>query len=208
MTDSAKLIELIKNISKSIEENAQFLTDLDAAIGDSDHGINLSRGFKKVEESLPELTGKDPEAIMKKVGMVLVSTVGGASGPLYGTAFMKAGGAVKGKASLGIQDFITIMDAAIGGVQLRGKAVRGEKTMLDAMIPAQEAMKAALEAGEEPKAILDKGVAAAREGIEYTKTIIATKGRASYLGERSIGHQDPGATSFTIMLETIAGLAA
>ena len=139
------------------------------------------------------------------VGMALVSTVGGASGPLYGTAFMQAGKAMTGKMEIGMEDFLAIMDAAIAGVQLRGKSTTGEKTMLDAMVPATEAMKKSYAESGDAKKALDAGLAAAKEGIEYTKTIIATKGRASYLGERSIGHQDPGATSFTVMLEVIDG---
>ncbi len=204
MTDNAKVIAILKNIIAAIEENAQFLTDLDAAIGDNDHGINMARGFKKVDADLPGLAGKDIGAILKKVGMDLVSTVGGSSGPLYGTAFMKAGAKAAGKNEISLDDFIVMMDEAIGGVQLRGKAVKGEKTMLDAMIPAQEAMKAAAAGGADAAAVLKAGVKAAEEGVEYTKTIIATKGRASYLGERSIGHQDPGATSFTVILQAIA----
>ena len=148
--------------------------------------------------------GKDIGAILKKAGMDLVSTVGGSSGPLYGTAFMKAGAKAAGKNEIGMEDFLVMMEEAIGGVQMRGKAVRGEKTMLDAMIPALEAMKAAAGEGKDTKDVLDAGVTAAEEGVEYTKTIIATKGRASYLGERSIGHQDPGATSFTVLLKAIA----
>ena len=204
MTDNAKVIAILKNIIAAIDDNAQFLTDLDAAIGDNDHGINMARGFKKVDADLPGLAGKDIGAILKKVGMDLVSTVGGSSGPLYGTAFMKAGAKAAGKNEISLDDFIVMMDEAIGGVQLRGKAVKGEKTMLDAMIPAQEAMKAAAAGGADAAAVLKAGVKAAEEGVEYTKTIIATKGRASYLGERSIGHQDPGATSFTVILQAIA----
>ena len=204
MTDSAKVIAVLKDIIAVIEENAQFLTDLDAAIGDNDHGINMARGFKKVEADLPALEGKDIGAILKKAGTDLVSTVGGSSGPLYGTAFMKAGAKAAGKNEIGMEDFLAMMDEAIGGVQLRGKAVRGEKTMLDAMIPAQEAMKAAAAGGADTSAVLQAGVKAAEEGVEYTKTIIATKGRASYLGDRSLGHQYPGATSFTLILKAIA----
>ena len=202
MASKEQVIEILHKVAAAIEEQAQFLTDLDNAIGDGDHGINLARGFKKVLEDLPLVADKDIGAILKKVGMTLVFTVGGASGPLFGTAFMKAGDAVKEKQEADAADFIAILEAGIGGVQLRGKAEKGEKTMLDAMLPALEAMKAAGTA--DAKAMFDAGVKAAREGVEYTKTIIATKGRASYLGERSIGHQDPGATSFTVMLETIA----
>ena len=203
MADTAKVIKILKCISTKIRENEQFLTDLDAAIGDSDHGINLARGFKKVDEKLPELADKDIGTVLKQTGMALVSTVGGASGPLYGTAFMKAGAAAAGKNEIDIDDFLVLIEEAIGGVKLRGKAERGEKTMLDAMIPAAGAMKEERSKGVDVKNILEAGVRAANEGVEFTKTIIATKGRASYLGERSIGHQDPGATSFTILLEAI-----
>lgn len=204
MTDSAKVLSLLAKMKDAIDENAQFLTDLDAAIGDSDHGINMARGFKKISDDLPSLEGKDIGAILKKAGMDLVSTVGGASGPLYGTAFMKAGAKAAGKTEISMEDFFAMMEEAAAGVQMRGKAVKGEKTMLDAMLPALDAMKEAAAAGGETKAVLDAGVKAAEEGVEYTKTIIATKGRASYLGERSIGHQDPGATSFAVLLGVIA----
>ena len=206
MTDNKKVVEIIKVMAEIIHENAQFLTDLDAPIGDNDHGINMDRGFQKVLEDLPGVENSDIGAILKKTGMDLVSTVGGSSGPLYGTAFMKAGAAVAGKNEIDADDFIDIMDAAVGGVQLRGKSEEGEKTMLDAMIPAVEAIKKGVDAGKTPAEFLADGVEAAKEGVEYTKTIIATKGRASYVGERSIGHQDPGATSFTLLLESIAAL--
>ena len=206
MTDNKKVVEIIKVMAEIIHENAQFLTDLDAPIGDNDHGINMDRGFQKVLEDLPGVENSDIGAILKKTGMDLVSTVGGSSGPLYGTAFMKAGAAVAGKNEIDADDFIDIMDAAVGGVQLRGKAEKVEKTMLDAMIPAVEAIKKGVDAGKTPAEFLADGVEAAKEGVEYTKTIIATKGRASYVGERSIGHQDPGATSFTLLLESIAAL--
>ena len=206
MTDSKKVLEIIKVMAEIIHENAQFLTDLDAPIGDNDHGINMDRGFQKVLSDLPGVEKDDIGAILKKTGMDLVSTVGGSSGPLYGTAFMKAGAAVAGKYEINADDFVAIMEAAVGGVQLRGKAEKGERTMLDAMIPATEAIKKGVSEGKSASAFLADGVTAAKEGVEYTKTIIATKGRASYVGERSIGHQDPGATSVTRLLESIAAL--
>lgn len=202
--DSVKLIEVIRAIGSRIEEEKDFLTELDNVIGDGDHGINMARGFRAVEEKLEGLEDKDIGTILKTAGMALVSTVGGASGPLYGTAFMKAAMVMAGKTQIDMDGFLSCMDEAIGGVKMRGKAQQGEKTMLDAMIPAQDAMRQASSHGAEVKAVFEAGVKAAREGVEYTKTIIATKGRASYVGERSIGHQDPGATSFTDILETIA----
>lgn len=194
-----------KMIAK-IKEQKEFLSDLDNVIGDGDHGINMARGFGEIEKKIPTLEGKDIGIILKTAGMTLVSTVGGASGPLYGTAFMKAGGALAGKSQMDVNDFCGALQSAIEGVMLRGKSTTGEKTMLDAMVPAHKAIMEELEASNDAKKAMEAGVDAAKEGIEYTKTIIATKGRASYLGERSIGHQDPGATSFTILLEAITSL--
>lgn len=201
MIDQKKLIEIINAIAARIEKEKDFLTELDNAIGDGDHGINMARGFAAVEQKLPTLADKDLGGILKGVGMALVSNVGGASGPLYGTAFMKAGNALKGKTEANDEDFASALNAAIEGVKMRGKSHEGEKTMLDALCPALKAFKEGLQAGKETKASLADAVAAAKAGVEYTKTIAATKGRASYLGERSIGHQDPGATSSLMMLE-------
>ena len=203
MVNQEQVLEILHAIGEKITEEKLFLTELDNVIGDGDHGINLARGFAEVEKKRPMMEGKDIGTMLKTTGMALVSTVGGASGPLYGTAFMQAGKALAGKTELDAQDLV-ILDAFVAGVQLRGKSVAGEKTMLDAMIPARDAVKAALNAGKSAKEALSDGVAAAEQGVEYTKTIIATKGRASYLGERSLGHQDPGATSFTTMLKVVA----
>lgn len=201
--DSNKVLETIKAIGDKIDAEKDYLTELDNIIGDGDHGINMARGFQMVESKLPSLEGKDIGTILKTVGMTLVSTVGGSSGPLYGTAFMKAGMAMAGKMDMDLNDFLSCLDVAIEGVKMRGKSTQGEKTMLDAMIPALDAMRAATENSSDPKTVLAAGIEAAKAGVEYTKTIIATKGRASYIGERSLGHQDPGATSFTDILETI-----
>ena len=200
--DTKKILAIIAAIAKKIEAEKDFLTQLDNEIGDGDHGINLSRGFKSVEEKLPTFADKDIGAILKGVGTQLVSTVGGASGPLYGTAFMKAGNVCKGKMQLTDAEFVTAMEAAIGGIKMRGKAVEGEKTMLDALCPAYKALKDGIDDGKNLIDALADGVNAAAAGVEYTKTIIATKGRASYLKERSLGHQDPGATSSLFMLQT------
>jgi dihydroxyacetone kinase-like protein len=200
--DKKKLLAIIAAIAKKIEVEKDFLTQLDNEIGDGDHGINLARGFKGVEEKLPTFADKDIGAILKGVGMQLVSTVGGASGPLYGTAFMKAGNVCKGKTELTAAEFAAALEAAVNGVKMRGKAVEGEKTMLDALCPAYKALKDGIDGGKNLIDALADAVDAAAEGVEYTKTIIATKGRASYLGERSLGHQDPGATSSLFMLQT------
>lgn len=201
--NTEKLIAVIHKIAEKIESEKDFLTELDRPIGDNDHGINLARGFKEVEKKIDTLTDKEPSEVLKAVGMTLVSTVGGSSGPLYGTGFMKLGMALKGKTEITAEDFLAGYEQAVEGIKARGKAVQGEKTMLDAMIPALEAMKKQLEDGADAKTMLAEGVKAAKEGVEYTKTIAATKGRASYVGERSIGHQDPGATSVMMVLETV-----
>ena len=200
--DTKKLLAIIAAIAKRIEAEKDFLTQLDNEIGDGDHGINLARGFKSVEEKLPTFADKDIGAILKGVGTQLVSTVGGASGPLYGTAFMKAGNVCKGKTELTAEEFASAFEAAIGGVKMRGKAVEGEKTMLDALCPAYKILKDGIDNGKNLVEALTAAVDAAAQGVEYTKTIIATKGRASYLKERSLGHQDPGATSSLFMLQT------
>ena len=192
----------LSRIGDSIIASKDFLTELDREIGDSDHGINMARGFQAVLGKVdPELA--DIGASLKKAGMTLLSTVGGASGPLYGTAYMEAGKVLAGKTELTAEDMKSALEAAIAGIQKRGKAVRGEKTMLDALIPASETFSAKLAEGADIAEALSSACASANEGVEYTKTIIATKGRASYLGERSIGHQDPGATSATLTLEAI-----
>lgn len=200
--NTKKILAIIAAIAKKIEAEKDFLTQLDNEIGDGDHGINLARGFKSVEEKLPSLADKDIGAILKGVGTQLVSTVGGASGPLYGTAFMKAGNVCKGKTELTAEEFAAALDAAINGVKMRGKAAEGEKTMLDALCPAYKSLKTGIDDGKNLIDALKDAVDAAAQGVEYTKTIIATKGRAAYLGERSLGHQDPGATSSLFMLQT------
>ena len=198
---------IIEGMAKKIEAEKDYLTQLDNEIGDGDHGINLARGFEAVEKKLPSLAGGDIGALLKGVGMQLVSTVGGASGPLYGTAFMKAGMACKGLTELDGPAFIKAMEAAVDGIKMRGKATEGEKTMLDALCPALKAMQDEVAAGKSLKEALQDAAAAAEKGVEYTKTIIATKGRASYLGERSLGHQDPGATSSLYLLQVLAEMA-
>lgn len=203
MTDSAKVIELLGQIGDKIIEEKDFLTELDKPIGDCDHGINMARGFAEVKKKLAGLADSDIGTVFKTTGMTLVSTVGGSAGPLYGTAFMKMGMALNGRKEMSFDEFIQAMETAVEGVKQRGKSDKGEKTMLDAMIPALEAIQKTYEETKDAKAAWKAGTEAAEAGVEYTKTIIATKGRASYVGERSIGHQDPGATSFTFMMETV-----
>lgn len=198
-----QVIDILNKIADVIEVNKIYLTELDAAIGDGDHGFNMSRGFEAVKAKLRSDQAEDIGEILKQVGMTLVSNVGGASGPLYGTAFMKAGVEAKEKVSIDINDYLKIIEAALEGIKMRGKATAGEKTMIDAIEPALIAMKTAKALDLPLLQILKDGKEAALEGVAYTKTIIATKGRASYLGERSIGHQDAGATSSYLMLNAV-----
>ncbi|MCB0002102.1 MAG: dihydroxyacetone kinase subunit L [Anaerolineae bacterium] len=187
-----------------IKDNKDYLTELDSAIGDADHGANMDRGFNAVVAKLPSVEEKDIGTILKTAGMTLVSTVGGAGGPLYGTFFMRAGMAVDGKAELTPEELAGAFDAGVAGVQQRGKATLGEKTMLDSLTPACQALHESLDRGNDLKVSLDAAAAAAEQGMKDTIPMLATKGRASYLGERSIGHQDPGATSSFLLVQCAA----
>jgi dihydroxyacetone kinase-like protein len=204
------VIKFIERVAATVKEQRDYLTQLDSAIGDSDHGVNLDRGFSTVITKLPGVADKDIGAILKTVGTTLVSTVGGASGPLYGTAFLRAGMATGDRFELGAADLIAALEAALEGIQSRGKSTRGEKTMIDAIGPGIDALKGANAAGEDFVSALRTGVAACEAGMLATVPMLATKGRASYLGERSIGHQDPGATSAFFMaramLEVVEGI--
>lgn len=199
------VLKIVDKIVEVIKENKEYLTELDAAIGDADHGINLDRGFDAVKQklaTLPETT--DIGTILRTIGMTLVSTVGGASGPLYGTAFMRAGQVVQGKNELSEEDIVKIFEAALDGIKQRGKAEAGDKTMIDSIEPAYKALKESLENNIALPEALNRAANAAKEGMEYTKNISARKGRASYLGERSIGHLDPGATSAYLMIKSFS----
>lgn len=185
-------------------QNRQWLTELDAAIGDADHGINLDRGFSAVKTELSKALPSDISGILKVAAMTLIRTVGGASGPLYGTFFLRASAACAGKVQLDTKDVVALFRAGIEGIQQRGKAEPGDKTMLDALQPALEAMQAALNDGADLKGLLQRAAAAAQVGMTNTIPLLAKKGRASYLGERSIGHQDPGATSAFLLVDAVA----
>ncbi|CDI49902.1 dihydroxyacetone kinase subunit DhaL [Clostridium tetani] len=195
--------ELIKNIGKVMEENKEFLTELDLAIGDGDHGINMNKGFRAVIDKLESTPINTIQDIFKNTAMALISNVGGASGPLYGTVFMKASSVVAGKEELNIEDLEKILETSLEGVKARGKAQRGDKTMIDVIAPSLEAVKSGIKEELDEKKILENMKDEALKGVNYTKDIIARKGRASYLGERSIGHQDPGATSSYLILNEI-----
>ncbi len=199
-----------------VNDQAAALTALDQAIGDGDHGTNMKRGFTAIVASLeagqPE--GDGPLLIagarLRGAGRTLISTVGGAAGPLYGTALMRAGGAVAAApaGTSSAEALLAALDAAIGGISTLGKSSAGEKTMLDALMPALEAGRLAAAAGGDPVAVANAIADAAEAGATATIPMLATKGRASYLGERSIGHQDPGATSAALLLRTLADVVA
>jgi dihydroxyacetone kinase-like protein len=202
------MIRWLTGIADVLHENAQYLTQLDSPIGDADHGVNMDRGFTAVRAKLPTMATTDMATQLKTVGSTLVSTVGGASGPLYGTAFLRAGGAIAGKEDLSGADIVAMLEAFLGGVVARGKAKPGEKTMVDALTPALATAKEALSQGASLAEITARAAAAAEEGMKATIPMLATKGRASYLGERSIGHQDPGATSSWLILRSLAEVCA
>lgn len=204
MITKQSILAWIRDLASVYKENRQFLTRLDSAIGDADHGINMDRGFTKVLDKLPDVEEKGIGDILKTVGMTLVSTVGGASGPLYGTFFMRAGMAVADKEALTNGDVVEMFDAGLQGVLQRGKAELEDKTMVDAMTPAVDALKASSEAGQSISEALQAAVSAAEQGVQATIPLQARKGRASYLGERSIGHQDPGATSTYLLFKSAA----
>jgi dihydroxyacetone kinase-like protein len=199
------ILAWIKDFAAEIAANRDYLIQLDSAIGDADHGANMDRGFQAVLAKLPGVADKDIGAILKTVGMTLVSTVGGAGGPLYGTLFIQMGNATAGKLELSLDDWIAALEAGVTGVTLRGKANPGDKTMVDSLTPALAALKAAGEAGLAPAEALSQAAAAAEQGMTATIPLVARKGRASYLGERSAGHQDPGATSSYLLMKTAAG---
>ncbi len=198
------VLDWLKACANVLEKNRDYLTELDSAIGDADHGANMDRGFKAALSRVSGVADRDIGTILKTVGMALLSTVGGAAGPLYGTFFMQAGSVAQGKTELTAADWVAMLDAGVRGVMTRGKAGRGDKTMVDALLPAVETARSALERGESLDRVLDLSAEAARKGAEDTIPIVARRGRASYLGERSAGHRDPGATSTSMMLATAA----
>ena len=204
MITSANLVTFLDQFAAHIAEKKDYLTELDAAIGDADHGANMHRGLQAVLAKRADLETKDPASLLKEVAMTLISKVGGASGALYGTFFLQASLAVAGKPELTSTDLATLLEKGLAGIVLRGKAVAGDKTMIDAMGPAIEALNASLKNEESLALSLDKAAKAADAAVEATIPLIARKGRASYLGERSVGHPDPGATSTSILFHSLA----
>jgi dihydroxyacetone kinase-like protein len=207
MADNVDLDALtawIREFARVIGENAQLLSDLDAAIGDADHGINMERGMTAVLGSLDETTPADMAALCKQVGMTLVKSVGGASGPLYGTFFLRMAGPLGAISDVDATDFAAALRAGVEGVVQRGRAESGDKTMYDALAPALEALDAALASGADLSKALSDAAVAAQSGRDATESMVARKGRASYLGQRSVGHQDPGATSSAMLIAAAA----
>ena len=196
----AAVEDWLRRFAGDIAENKALLVKLDTAIGDGDHGTNMDRGMRKVLEKLEGLDGGDVGATLKAVGMALVSSVGGAAGPLYGTLFLQMGMAAAGKDELDLDGWTAAVEAGLKGVQARGKAEPGDKTMLDALLPALDALREGGELGD----ALRRSADAAEEGMKATIPLEARKGRASYLGPRSVGHQDPGATSSYYLLRCAA----
>lgn len=203
MITKDQIVRWLENTAAVLKENRSYLTELDSAIGDADHGINMDRGFKKVMEKLPTVADKDIGNILKTTGMTLISSVGGASGPLYGTFFMRSGMAMAAKEELSNDDLYQLLQAGVEGILQRGRPKLEDKTMYDAWAPAMEAMQDALSTGKGTVETLETAVSAAEQGMKNTIPLQARKGRASYLGERSIGHQDPGATSSYLILNTL-----
>jgi dihydroxyacetone kinase-like protein len=201
--DTAGLDRWLRAFAAAVVENEELLTRLDSPIGDADHGANMVRGMQAVVAKLDEAPPDGPAAMLKQTGMTLVSTVGGASGPLYGTFFLRMASAVAEADELGEAEFAAALRAGLDGLVARGKAEAGDKTMYDALAPALDALDAAL-GGEEVGGALRAAADAAESGRDATTDMQARKGRASYLGERSVGHQDPGATSAALLLSTAA----
>ena len=197
--DAAWARRWIELAAADVAEQRDYLVDLDRAIGDGDHGENMDRGFKAAVDALEQAQPGSVAEVLKMVAKTLMSTVGGAAGPLYGTAFLRASKAA-GDGDLDGAGVAAVIAGALDGIQARGKATTGEKTMVDAWTPALEAARAAAESGSDPAAVLEAAATAAEAGAAATEPLRATKGRASYLGERSIGHLDPGAVSTSLIL--------
>jgi len=198
------VVRWIRVFAREIAEQKERLTELDSAIGDADHGINMDRGMQSAIAKLDGVPTPDLGTLFKTVGMTLVSTIGGAGGPLYGTLFLRLGAATAGKEELAPDDWQAALADAVAGVQARGKAEPGDKTMIDALVPARDAFGEALASGASFAEALRRSAEAGRAGMEATIPLVARKGRASYLGERSAGHQDPGATSSYLLLQAAA----
>lgn len=204
--------QALLRMSQVFEAQKEYLSELDAALGDGDHGLSMARGFKAVAERLEGAQASDGAsdigALCTTTGTVLAGSIGGATGPIFGTVFLRWGSQAKGKEAVGTSDLAQMFEAALEGVQAIGKAQPGDKTMVDALAPATKAVKAAAQEGRSAQDALAAAAVAARRGAEETKSMQATKGRARYQGEKSIGHMDAGAMSLTLILETLSQVVA
>jgi len=203
-----QVLAWIQRIAELMRQNRDYLTQLDAAIGDADHGANMDRGFQVAVQKLGNEPPNDIGAIFRTVGMALLSSVGGAAGPLYGTFFLELGKQLAGRTTVSAQEWATALRTAVATVATRGQAQVGDKTMIDALAPAVEELERALAEGVNLAAAMQRAAAAAAEGMRATIPLQARRGRASYLGERSVGHQDPGATSSALLLTAAAEILA
>jgi phosphoenolpyruvate---glycerone phosphotransferase subunit DhaL len=201
---SSQISLWIERYAAQIAEQKDYLTQLDSAIGDADHGANMDRGFQAVLAKKAELQNSDIGALLKGVAMTLISKVGGASGALYGTFFLQASTVAQGRTELSPSEFGSLLEKGVAGIVARGKAAIGDKTMVDAFQPAINAYRHSLESGKSLEQALSNAVSAAEEGLKSTVPLVARKGRASYLGERSAGHADPGATSTLLLFRSAA----
>lgn len=201
MIQSDHIIKWMELVNDQIDRQKDYLTQLDQAIGDGDHGINMNRGFKEVIQKIHQTTYDDIGKLLQDIGMVLLSKVGGASGPLYGTAFIKAGQVLKGKQGITISELGQALQESVNGIKLRGKSQVGDKTMLDVWEPVTKYIQ---QSGNTLN--IRKLISYAREQMENTKGLEAKKGRASFLGKRSIGHLDPGAVSSYLLFETLCSI--
>jgi dihydroxyacetone kinase-like protein len=198
------VLRWLADAQKIFADQRQRLTEMDQAVGDGDFGTSMDRGFSAVQAELSANPPAEIQKVFATVATVLIKTMGGSSGPLLGTFFLRAGTSCAGKAELGPADVVALFKAGVEGLQQRGKAERGDKTMMDAWLPAVDAMQAALDAGGGLKDVLNKGTAAAEAGAQATVDMQARKGRGSYLGERSVGHPDPGAVAVHLLLKAAA----
>ena len=204
MSATEDTLAVVQAMAAAMEENRKHLTKLDSEIGDGDHGNNMHRGFQAALERLEGTELQTPADVLKAVSTALVGKVGGAAGPLYGTAFLRASTSLSGKEDLSSEDVAEAMEAALGGVKQRGKAEEGDKTMIDALAPAVAAAKEAASSGKGVGEVSREAAEAAGEGSEATVPLTARRGRASYLGERAAGHMDPGARSTYLLLDAAA----
>lgn len=195
-------IAVLRRLSKVFDENKDYLSKLDSVIGDGDHGVSMLRGFRAVADKLPQYEGKDLSSIFSMAGTTIVGSIGGATGPIFGTIFLRSGMQTKDKDSIGTQDFARMFRAALEGIQALGKAQVGDKTMVDSLAPTVEALDRAAADGKPLKEALRLAAEAAEAGARSTVELKATKGRARYLGDKAIGHQDAGATSFSLIMKT------